>query len=63
MAHVSIKSIMARTKMSFEDVRKLLKARGVEVKKNSKYSSYDLEKVFDENGKVRSESTPLIKTR
>ena len=59
---VTIEEIAKKTKMKESEVKKILKQRGISPHKGDRYASIDLERVFDENFKVREANAPVLRT-
>lgn len=59
---VTIKQIAKKTSMTGAEVEEILKKRGISPHKGDKYSGIDLERVFDENFKVREANAPILRT-
>ena len=59
---VTIKQIAKKTSMSVEEVKEILKKRGISPYKGEKYAGIDLERVFDEKFKVREANAPILRT-
>ncbi len=59
---VTIEQIAKKISMSVAETEKLLKSRGIMPHKGEKYASIDLERVFDENFKVREANVPVLRT-
>ncbi len=57
---VTIKQIAERTGLDEDEIREILTKRGVSPHKGEKYSGLDLERVNDENFKVREANAPIL---